>query len=80
MGNVLSTNAYYFFSWVKLALFTAYTHSVASEYFALSRRQLVCHYHAHCVTHMDKANQRYMRAAHAWAHFIFGATLQSLLA
>ena len=64
MGNVLSTDAYPLFSWHPLLLWVKL---VASAYFAsLSLRQIVCLYHAHCA----RDNQRYMRAAHAWAHFI----------
>ena len=73
MGNVLSTDAYPLFSWhplllwAKLALFTAYTHSVASVYFALDEVQLLRLYHAHCALHIETEIQRPITA---WANLV----------
>ena len=68
MGNVLSTDAYPILTWhplllwAKFALFTAYTHSVASGYFALDKTQLVCLYND-----MDREIQRLLTA---WSHIV----------
>ena len=76
MGNVLSTDAYPIFSWhpfllwAKLALFTAYTHSVASGYFALDETQLVCLYNDHCVPQIGREIQRLLTA---WSHIVHEA-------
>ena len=64
MGNILSTDAYPLFSWHPLLMWVKL---MASAYFtSLSLRQIICLQLYHSV----REHQRYMRAAHAWAHFI----------